>query len=154
MSESRMWPRIFTWFVSRRFENTVIFQRNFNTDFFLMTVKCIQSARMIVGCLTTEIFSCFEFRFGFHPAGVYKELTTPSFPTIMYNPQVKWLLVLLQHCFRCTLNIKRECKVIITSVWKVMVMTYLKVFRSVYVKSSWQTMKNQSGYLVTEPKLD
>jgi hypothetical protein len=43
---------------------------------------------------------------------------------------------------------------IITSVWKVMVMTYLKVFRSVNVKSFWQTTKTQSAYLVTEPKLD
>jgi len=29
-----------------------------------------------------------------------------------------------------------------------------KVFRSVYMKSFWQTTKPQSGYLVTEPKLD
>jgi len=117
-------------------------------------VKYIQSVRMIVGCLTKEIFSCYKFHFSFHPAGMYKELTTPSFPAIMYNLQVKWLLVLLQRCFCCTLNIKRECKVIITSVWKVMVMAYLKIFRSVYVKSSWQTTKNRSGYLITEPKLD
>jgi hypothetical protein len=37
-------------------------------------------------------------------------------------------------------------------VW--MVLTYLQVFRSVCVKSLWQTTKNQSAYLVTEPKLD
>lgn len=43
---------------------------------------------------------------------------------------------------------------IIAGVWKVMVMAYLKVFRSVYVNRFWQTTKNQSEYLATEPELD
>jgi hypothetical protein len=49
-------------------------------------VKYIHSVRMIVDCLTTEIFFCYESHFSFHTAGVHKELTTPQLPSHYVQP--------------------------------------------------------------------